>query len=106
MVEEIPDGLLLPATCTLVSDSVPSLKERMKRESYIRTYGKNKMYTGRHLASKIWTADYTTGQSFEEFAEASEGIQRVGILRADVDNLGTAIVSGFDNEKNHNRYVT
>ena len=106
VAEEIPDGLPLPGNCTLVSDSEQSLKERMKTESYVRTYGKNKMYTGRHLASKIWTADYTTGQSFEEFAEASEGIQRVGILRADVDNLGTAIVSGFDNEKNHNRYVT
>ena len=36
--------------------------------------------------------DYSTGSTFEEFAREAEGISRIGVLRADVDNLGQAIV--------------
>lgn len=46
----------------------------------------------------MWVGDYTTGQSFEELAKTSEGIQRIGVLRADVDNLGQTFVGGFDNK--------
>ena len=59
-----------------------------------------------HVATRLWTGDYTTGQTFEEFAAEADGIKRIGILRADVDNLGQAFVSGFKNDKNHNRYET
>ena len=50
--------------------------------------------------------DYSTGSTFEEFAREAEGISRIGVLRADVDNLGQAIVSGFRNAKNGDRYMT
>ena len=107
VLEGETEGLPLPGGYLLLPDSEMSLKQRMETDPYfVRAYAKNKMYTGKHVATKLWVGDYTTGNTFEEFAEAAKGIDRIGILRADVDNLGHAFVSGFDNEKNGNRYVT
>lgn len=104
---EVDGALPLPGGCSLIADDESSLKNRMKDDpDFVRAYGKNKAYTGSHVATKLWVGNYTTRSTFEEFSEESQGISRVGILRADVDNLGTAFVSGFDNAANHNRYVT
>ncbi len=101
------DGLPLPGDCKLITDTEETLKDRMQNDIYfVRAYGKNKMYTGKHIAAKLWVGDYTTGSSFEEFARMADGIDRIAVLRADVDNLGQAIVAGFNDTKNGNRYVT
>ena len=105
--DERVDGLPLPGGYLLLAEDDKKLKKRMEEDPYfVRAYAKNKAYTGRHVATQLWGGDYTTGSTFEEFAEESEGIKRIGILRADVDNLGQTFVSGFENEKNGNRYVT
>ena len=57
-------------------------------------------------AGRIWVGDYTTGASMEEMARAAQGIHRIAVLRADVDNLGQAFVSGFRNAAEQNRYAT
>ena len=89
-------ALPLPFGVFLTAGSAADLRERMAGdEGYVRAYGKNKMFSGKHIAAKIWVGNYTTGESFEELARQSEGIERIGILRADVDNLGQAFVSGF-----------
>ena len=99
--------LPLPDGFTLVADTKESLIKRMKDdEKFVWAYNKNRMYEGRNIASKIWVGNYTTGSTFEEFANESKGIKRIGILRADVDNLGHAFVSGFKNYDNNDRYVT
>ncbi len=101
------NGLPLPGGFELVADDEMTLKYRMENDSqYVRCYGKNVMYTGKHMASRLWVGDYTTGQSFEELADDSEGIQRIGVLRADVDNLGQTLVSGFENDQDGSRYMT
>lgn len=106
-LKEEEDSLLLPGGYHLIADSEESLRERMKIDDYfVRAYGKNQLYTGKHIATKLWVGDYTNGQSFEEFAQIAEGIDRIAVLRADVDNLGQAIVAGFNDEENKNRYVT
>jgi CRISPR-associated protein Csm1 len=100
-------ALPLPGDYYLVADNKASLKTKMQEDAYfVRAYGKNEMYTGRHISTKLWVGDYTTGKTAKSFAAESEGIDRIGILRADVDNLGHAFVSGFENRENHNRYVT
>lgn len=105
--EQSEEALCLPGGYSLVSDSQKSLIERMKTdEHYVRSYSKNAVYTGKHIATKLWVGDYTTGDTFEEFAEQATGIDRIGVLRADVDNLGMAFVAGFNNQENQNRYVT
>ena len=90
------EGLPLPGGCYLLADTEKSLKKRMEKDLYfVRTYGKNQMFTGKHVATKLWVGDYTTGNTFEEFASEAEGIDRIGILRADVDSLGQTFVGGF-----------
>ena len=56
---------------------------------------KNKVYTGVNVATRLWVGDYSSESSFEELANASSGIKKLGVLRADVDNLGKAFISGF-----------
>ena len=85
------------------------VRQRMKEDpSFIRAYGKNKLNAGCSAAAKLWIGDYhyKTGCSFQDLADCAQGIERIAVLRADVDNLGEAFVSGFANEENHNKYVT
>ncbi|HCS72352.1 MAG TPA: type III-A CRISPR-associated protein Cas10/Csm1, partial [Clostridiales bacterium] len=100
-------SLPLPLNRYLAADSRQNLKERMKHDdSYIRCYGKNDMYTGVHVSTKLWVGDYNNGDTFEDLAKASDGIERIAVLRADVDNLGQAFVSGFENDISGDKYVT
>ena len=50
--------------------------------------------------------NYTLGQTFDELEQQSKGIKRLGVLRADIDNLGTAFVSGFKGKDGNNKNVT
>ena len=42
--------------------------------------------------------DYSSGKTISELLDGGVGIRRMGVIRADIDNLGTAFVSGFDAE--------
>ena len=82
---------------------VPTGEEELRKmigedRHYIRSYSKNKMYTGQSFATKLWVADYSSAKTLGELAEAGSGIRRLGVIRADVDNLGSAFVSGFPDE--------
>lgn len=105
--EQRKDALPLPGGYSLVADSGKSLKKKMQQDDYfVRAYSKNEIFTGKQIATKLWIGDYTSGKTFEEYAKEAEGIDRIAVLRADVDNLGQAFVSGFENPENDNRYVT
>ena len=96
VLEGEADGLPLPGGYLLLADNEKTLPKRMDKDPYfVRAYAKNKMYTGKHIATKLWVGDYTTGATFEQFAEKADGIKRIGVLRADVDNLGQTFVGGF-----------
>lgn len=74
-------------------------------DDIIRLYSKNNALTGKFISTRLWIADYCARNennrvmTFEELARAScngnKGIKRLGVLRADVDNLGAAFISGF-----------
>ena len=97
VLEEEGEGLPLPGGYLLLADDKEALKKRIEKDPYfVRAYAKNNMYTGRNIETKLWVGDYTTGNTFEEFATEAGGIKRIGILRADVDNLGQTIVAGFE----------
>lgn len=105
--DDNPERLPLPGGYSLGWDDEDSLKNKMENDStFARAYSKNKSYTGKYVATKLWVGNYTTKATFEEFANSATGIKRVGIMRADVDNLGQAFVAGFANKENQNRYVT
>lgn len=72
-----------------------------------RIYVKNESLTGEGLATHLWMGDYAARDArghvldFEDLAlssrglSESSGIPRLGVLRADVDNLGAAFLAGF-----------
>ena len=74
-----------------------------------RIYAKNAAYTGDLPAAHLWLGDYSARENkavleMEDLAQRSGGtkdsmgIPRIGVMRADVDNLGAAFLAGFPSE--------
>ena len=100
-------SLPLPNDKHMIMEKRDELIQRMKTDQcYLRAYGKNKMFSGMKMATKLWVGDYKNGTSFGELASASTGVDRLGVLRADVDNLGAAFVSGFERDEQEDKYVS
>ena len=78
-----------------VNEEKEVLQHMKENSDYVRTYSKNGMYTGQSLATKLWVGDYSSANTLEQLVEKGTGIGRLGVLRADIDNLGQAFVSGF-----------
>lgn len=98
---------------------VTELEGFAKTHTIVRLYGKNKGLSGTHVSQRLWIADYSCRDHYGailDFAdlarvsadEKGQGIQRVAVLRADVDNLGAAFIGGFvsDDRENRNRYAS
>ncbi|MBR3685300.1 MAG: type III-A CRISPR-associated protein Cas10/Csm1, partial [Clostridia bacterium] len=64
----------------------------------VRIYKKNGPDRKWYRAKQILVGDYTAKETLEELAQESEGVKRLAIYRADVDNLGNAFVAGFVNK--------
>ncbi|MCL2020034.1 MAG: type III-A CRISPR-associated protein Cas10/Csm1 [Oscillospiraceae bacterium] len=62
----------------------------------IRYYGKNTFHMGENLSTRLWVGDYCKEKELSAYAEKSGGVERLGVLRMDVDNLGNAFTQGFD----------
>lgn len=72
-----------------------------------RLYIKNELTLGRYVSTHLWMGDYITRNTQNHAVELTElaqqsggsyddtGIARIGVLRADVDNLGAAFIAGF-----------
>ncbi len=103
--DETCGDLPLPCGKYLAADDY-SKTEMKKAGTFVRSYIKRDGYKGDSSATRLWIGDYTTGASFEEFAQKAEGIKRLGVLRADVDNLGTAFVHGFKRPDGDEHYST
>lgn len=93
-----------------------SKNEYIKKQPAVRrVYTKNSWNTGIDYATHIWMGDYTApydkkfgiadyannGATLSNGGSTNEelGIKRLGVLRADVDNLGTTFVNGLPDEK-------
>lgn len=69
--------------------------EIREEKDYVRAYSKNKYYSGKKISSNLWVGDYASTKLLSDLTEDKDGISRIGVLRADVDNLGNAFVKGF-----------
>lgn len=88
---------------------------RKQKPDVVRIYTKNDWDTGLRLATHIWMGDYTASvedesKRFEIYASKgatlpqgdggqARGVNRLGVLRADVDNLGATFVNGLPSSK-------
>jgi len=90
-------GLPLPFGMSLIPADIEYFKTKlMPNDKYVRCYSKNKQYTGMGVTSKLWVGDYCKEKEFTKLIENASGIEKIGVMRADVDNLGKAFVEGFD----------
>lgn len=97
----------MPMGYYMLLEDEQELLQRVKTDSaYVRSYSKNKMFTGYNISTKLWIGDYNNGNSFEELAKKSQGIKRLGVIRADIDNLGTAFVRGFERSDGSGQFVS
>jgi len=73
-------------------------------ETVIRVYSKNRRSSGLDVSTRLWVGDYnycaineSGAVEFEDFVtmRGNEGIGRIAVLRADVDNLGSLFAGGF-----------
>lgn len=99
-------GAALPFGRYMVIESEKDLRDRIENsDSFVRAYSKNKMFTGFNVSTRLWIGDYCYGRSFGDLAHSAKGIKRLGVIRADVDNLGQAFVKGFESSDGNRRYV-
>lgn len=95
---------------------IPQVEMEKVRDTvnWKRLYLINETSTGSYVANRLWLADYvarkenTSVYEFSELAklcgDADVGVERLGVLRADVDNLGAAFINGFINDKTKYTY--
>ena len=69
--------------------------DELKKEK-ILFYSKNSFFQGEGLSSKLWVGDYFKEKDISDYAKTAEGVNRVSVLRLDVDNLGDAFTKGFN----------
>lgn len=88
---------------------------RKQKSEVVRVYTKNDWDAGLRLATHIWMGDYTAKVNDEskrfkiyasqgvtlpqEDGDLARGVERLGVLRADVDNLGATFVNGLPSSK-------
>ena len=63
--------------------------------SVLRWYSKNETIEDLPNCRRLRMGDHCPTSLLEELNEQAEGIARMGVFRADVDNLGKAFISGF-----------
>lgn len=111
----------------LVVEKYGEVKNRLNvnNNDYKRIYTKNKWMSGLSLSTNLWMGDYNKKPErkenavdkegkpreglidFDEMASKSNGIKRLAVMRADVDNLGAAFLCGFENKYSTlSRYTT
>jgi len=80
-----------------------------KQTNAKRIYTKNRSYPNLPDATKLYMGDYVFDTRLDKLID-EQGMQRLAVLRADVDNLGLAFISGFtrqsDDPKIRNQYNT
>ncbi len=102
------DSLPLPGSLFLSFADAQQAREALRTNpDILRVYTKNRLYAGLSCATRLHVGDYHASNLIEELARQAQGIQRVAVCRADVDNLGAAFLSGFEQSgPERNRYVT
>ena len=72
-----------------------------------KIYVKNAIVTSRYMATRLWMGDFSTENAYGTTMELEElaamaggdsdgkGIKRLGVMRADVDNLGATFMAGL-----------
>jgi CRISPR-associated protein Csm1 len=101
----INDGLPLPSLkmvqVYLSFSGIKAAQKLLQQGQALRVYSINSLLTGEKYMTNLWAGTYSAksgGEGLVDFATLAQrscGIKRIGVLRADVDNLGKAFIGGF-----------
>lgn len=86
--------------CLLSTEQAKALADTPE---VLRWYSKNEAVDELVNCRCLWMGDHCPTSLLEELSQQTDGFARMGVFRADVDNLGKAFISGFaraDNTKN------
>lgn len=98
VAENTEEGVPLPFAKRLLAEN------NRGSATVVRKYIKNKPIADYDAVTKLWVGDYSAESEFKKLAQSSQGIERIGVFRADVDNLGTTFVSGFQKPDDKGSY--
>ena len=68
----------------------------IKEGKSVRIYSKNNPHTGYDFSTNLFMGDYVHDKDMETLAEESDGVKRIGVMRADIDDLGRSFIMGFE----------
>ena len=80
------------------TDRAAAQKRLSSGEPVLRMYTKNTPYSPLPSTTNLYVGDYAAKNSMDELAEQAAGVRRIAVCRMDVDNLGHAFISGFEQE--------
>lgn len=93
-------GLDLPFGKKLIAVTKQRAESLINSGQAELVYTKNQTYTDDSLGINLLVGDYVSDNSFSKLVGNSEGIKRLAVIRADVDNLGQCFVNGFKQTQN------
>lgn len=96
--------LILPFNYKLSIKSKKNIEININQ--HYKIYSKNNPHIGESIATNLWISNYFVEKEIDKYAKLSEGINRLGVLRADVDNLGRAFTSGISDMYNSLSRIT
>lgn len=114
-VEEKESDIALPSLTKekkfLYVDSLKEAETRLKKNQ-AKVYSLNNDSFGYNFANNLWIGSYNylspeeQGKliDFSTLTEQSRGVKRLGMLKADVDNLGSTFKNAFINQNSQNPY--
>lgn len=91
--------LALPFSKYLIGcDTYEDLCQITEEERYVCSYCKNILHVGDRISTRLWVSDYVAEKELKLLAERSVGIQRIGALRANIDDFAEIFARGFDEQ--------
>lgn len=80
--------------------------QKVSGRSFYKLYSKNSPYIKTSISTNLWVSNYFTEWEIENYAQLAQGINRLGVLRADIDNLGSAFATGIPEHFNSLARIT
>ncbi|MGV2928384.1 type III-A CRISPR-associated protein Cas10/Csm1 [Macrococcus capreoli] len=96
-------GLKMPFDKYLEATDKQIVEKAIQNQDVFKIYSKNNPHISESMSTNIWMCDYDFSSLNEEdkkegiasYAKRDIGIKRLGVVRADIDNLGKIFIAGI-----------
>lgn len=101
-------GLVMPFGKYIDAVDKDSVENALKQDDNIRIYSKNDPHVSEYMSTNLWMCNYDYSSRDKEdkiigipsYANRTTGIKRLGVVRADIDNLGKVFIRGIPEQYN------